>query len=106
MLKKLSLFVATSVAMVGMAFAQPKTYTLDDINIRDPYIMPVEKEGVYYMYASSGVSENGKFYGGVVAYKSRDLKTWEGPVRVFEVPHDNYLTGNVWAPEVHKYKGK
>ena len=36
MLKKLSLFVATSVAMVGMAFAQPKTYTLDDINIRDP----------------------------------------------------------------------
>ena len=106
MLKKLSLFVATYVAMVGMAFAQPKTYTLDDINIRDPYIMPVEKEGVYYMYASSGVSENGKFYGGVVAYKSRDLKTWEGPVRVFEVPHDNYLTGNVWAPEVHKYKGK
>ena len=106
MLKKLSLFVTTSVAMVSMAFAQPKTYTLDDINIRDPYIMPVEKEGVYYMYASSGVSENGKFYGGVVAYKSRDLKTWEGPVRVFEVPHDNYLTGNVWAPEVHKYKGK
>ena len=104
-MKKISLLVCLILA-VSVAFAQQKTYTLDDINIRDPYIMPVEKEGVYYMYASSGVTENGKHYGGVVAYKSRDLKTWEGPVRVFTVPHDNYLTGGVWAPEVHKYKGK
>ena len=104
-MKKISV-LAFLILAVSVAFAQQKTYTLDDINIRDPYIMPVEKEGVYYMYASSGVSENGKYYGGVVAYKSRDLKTWEGPVRVFTVPHDNYLTGSVWAPEVHKYKGK
>ena len=104
-MKKISV-LAFLILAVSVAFAQQKTYTLDDINIRDPYIMPVEKEGVYYMYASSGVTENGKHYGGVVAYKSRDLKTWEGPVRVFDVPRDNYLTGNVWAPEVHKYKGK
>ena len=104
-MKKISV-LAFLILAVSVAFAQQKTYTLDDINIRDPYIMPVEKEGVYYMYASSGVTENGKHYGGVVAYKSRDLKTWEGPVRVFTVPHDNYLTGGVWAPEVHKYKGK
>ena len=104
-MKKISV-LAFLILAVSVAFAQQKTYTLDDINIRDPYIMPVEKEGVYYMYASSGVTENGKHYGGVVAYKSRDLKTWEGPIRVFTVPHDNYLTGGVWAPEVHKYKGK
>ena len=104
-MKKISV-LAFLILAVSVAFAQQRTYTLDDINIRDPYIMPVEKEGVYYMYASSGVTENGKHYGGVVAYKSRDLKTWEGPVRVFDVPRDNYLTGNVWAPEVHKYKGK
>lgn len=106
MLKKITSLAMLLAVAVSPLFAQKRTYTLDDINIRDPYIMPVEKEGVYYMYASSGVSENGKFYGGVVAYKSRDLKTWEGPVRVFDVPRDNYLTGNVWAPEVHKYKGK
>lgn len=106
MLKKITSLAMLLAVAVSPLFAQQKTYTLDDINIRDPYIMPVEKEGVYYMYASSGVSENGKHYGGVVAYKSRDLKTWEGPVRVFTVPHDNYLTGGVWAPEVHKYKGK
>lgn len=104
-MKKISV-LAFLILAVSVAFAQQRTYTLDDINIRDPYIMPVEKEGVYYMYASSGVTENGKHYGGVVAYKSRDLKTWEGPVRVFTVPHNNYLTGSVWAPEVHKYKGK
>lgn len=106
MLKKITLLAILLTIAVLPLFAQKRTYTLDDINIRDPYIMPVEKEGVYYMYASSGVSENGKHYGGVVAYKSRDLKTWEGPVRVFDVPRDNYLTGSVWAPEVHKYKGK
>ncbi|MBQ2033629.1 MAG: family 43 glycosylhydrolase, partial [Alistipes sp.] len=104
-MKKISV-LAFLILAVSVAFAQQRTYTLDDINIRDPYIMPVEKEGVYYMYASSGVTEKGKHYGGVVAYKSRDLKTWEGPVRVFTVPHNNYLTGSVWAPEVHKYKGK
>ena len=106
MLKKITSLAMLLAVAVSPLFAQNRTYTLDDINIRDPYIMPVEKEGVYYMYASSGVSENGKHYGGVVAYKSRDLKTWEGPVRVFDVPRDNYLTGSVWAPEVHKYKGK
>lgn len=87
-------------------FAQQKTLTLEDIYIRDPFILPVEDEGVYYMYSSSSITENGKTYGGVKAYKSKDLKTWEGPVQVFNVPRDNYLTGNVWAPEVHKYNGK
>ncbi len=87
--------------------AQKKSgLTLDDINIRDPYIMAVEKEGVYYMYCTSSVEREGQDYGGVAAYKSKDLKTWEGPVQVFEVPQDNFLTGGVWAPEVHAYKGK
>lgn len=91
-------------ASVG-AFAQGKL-TLDDINIRDPFIVPVAEEGVYYMYSSSSVKENGAVYGGVMAYKSKDLKHWDAPVRVFDVPRDNYLTGTVWAPEVHKYNGK
>ena len=93
-------------AVVATVGASAQTLTLDDIYIRDPYIMPVEKEGVYYMYASSPTTENGQTYGGMMAYKSRDLKTWEGPVRVFDVPRDNWITGTVWAPEVHKYKGK
>ncbi|MBR0332363.1 MAG: hypothetical protein IIX20_02510, partial [Alistipes sp.] len=92
----LTLLLAVAAAIGGSA----QTLTLDDIYIRDPYIMPVEKEGVYYMYASSPTTENGQTYGGMMAYKSRDLKTWEGPVRVFDVPRDNWITGTVWAPEV------
>ena len=105
-MKKYSLLTALLAMVVGIAFAQTKTVAIQDINIRDPYILPDAKNGVYYMYQSSSTSENGKSYGGVIAWKSRDLKTWEGPIRVFDVPRDNWITGGVWAPEVHKYKGK
>jgi GH43 family beta-xylosidase len=105
-MKRILMLATIAIMSVANLLAQEKTLTLKDINIRDPYIMPVEKEGVYYMYASSPTRENGKVYGGMVAYKSKDLKTWEGPVRVFDVPRDNWITGTVWAPEVHKYKRK
>lgn len=102
-MKRLILLALVGVIALG---ATAQTKRLQDINIRDPYILPDAKTGVYYMYQSSSVQENGNWYGGVVAWKSRDLKTWEGPVRVFDVPRDNWITGGVWAPEVHKYKGK
>ena len=102
-MKRLIFLALACLSAVG-AFAQTKA--IQDINIRDPYILPDAKNGVYYMYQSSSVQENGKWYGGVVAWKSRDLKSWEGPIRVFDVPRDNWITGGVWAPEVHKYKGK
>lgn len=102
-MKRILLTILFAATYIAGANAQ---LTLQDINIRDPFIMPVEKEGVYYMYASSSQTIDGQTYGGMVAYKSRDLKTWEGPIRVFDVPHDNWITGGVWAPEVHKYKNK
>lgn len=102
-MKKVLLTILFAATYIAGANAQ---LTLQDINIRDPFIMPVEKEGVYYMYASSSQTIDGQTYGGMVAYKSKDLKTWEGPIRVFDVPHDNWITGGVWAPEVHKYKNK
>ena len=104
-MKRVVLLLLALIGFCG-AEAQTKQLKLQDIRIRDPFIMPVEKDGVYYMYASSSVNHDGKAYGGMVAYKSRDLENWEGPIRVFEVAHDNWITGGVWAPEVHKYKGK
>lgn len=99
-------FYSIALMVIAATSGYGQTHSIEDINIRDPYILPVEKDGVYYMYKSSSVTHDGKSYGGVSAYKSTDLKNWEGPVRVFEVPADNYLTGTVWAPEVHHYKGK
>ena len=75
---------------------------IKDIRIRDPFILPVPETGYYYMYRSSS---NGEL-GGVEVFKSRDLKEWDGPVRVLTVPEDNWITGGIWAPEVHRYNGK
>ena len=102
-MKKLFFCLLTLCLVIG---ASAQNLTLKDIYIRDPFILPVQEEGVYYMYATSPVTENGVTYGGMVAYKSKDLKTWTGPVRAFDVPRDNWLTGTVWAPEVHPYNGK
>ncbi|WP_080902632.1 glycoside hydrolase family 43 protein [Parabacteroides sp. Marseille-P3160] len=80
---------------------------ISEIHIRDPYILADAKTKTYYMYRSAGMRNNeGKMLGGVEVLKSKDLKTWEGPVRVFTVPENNWITGTVWAPEVHAYKGK
>ena len=77
--KRIVLMVMALYITIG-AFAQ--NLSLKDIYIRDPYILPIEKEGTYYMYASSPVKENGQTYGGMVAYKSKDLKNWSEPIRV------------------------
>jgi len=79
---------------------------ISEIRIRDPFILTDEANGCYWMYASSAVQmADNKTVGGVVVWKSKDLKRWEGPQRVFQVPENNWITGNVWAPEVHFYQG-
>lgn len=86
---------------------QTENKSLTDIYIRDPYILPDLKTNTYYMYRSSSkTNTKGTLLGGVEVLKSKDLKNWEGPVQVFTVPEKNWITGRVWAPEVHEYNGK
>lgn len=68
-----------------------------DIRIRDPFIL--FEDGVYYMYATSG--ERTLSY-----YRSVDLENWEKGEVLFEIPEDFWAYKDVWAGEVHKYKGK
>jgi GH43 family beta-xylosidase len=68
-----------------------------DIRIRDPFIL--YENGVYYMYTSSG--ERTLSY-----YRSADLENWEEGGVSFEIPKDFWAYKDVWAGEVHKYKGK
>ena len=83
------------------------TVEIKDLNVRDPYIVAHEPTRTYYLYKASMVTgKNGNTVNGVVAYKSRDLKIWKGPYTVFTMPADNWITGAVWAPEVHYYRGK
>ena len=80
---------------------------LNEINIRDPFIVP--ENGKYYMYGTRGKGcwESQKTPGmGFDVYISEDLETWSDPISVFEASDDFWGTHNFWAPEVHKYNGK
>ena len=80
---------------------------IEEINIRDPFILTDSVKGIYYMYRTAdSIMADGKVRGGVEVFKSRDLKNWDGPTQVMRIPADNGLTGTVWAPEVHRYNGK
>ena len=104
------LFIALSILVCFGATglrAQSVIHNIADINIRDPYIMPDHEKGIYYMYrTSTSTGVDGKERGGVEVFKSKDLEKWDGPVKVFTVAEDNWITGRVWAPEVHRYNGK
>lgn len=81
--------------------------TLDEINIRDPFILTDNANEIYYMYRTcDSITAGGKVRGGVEVFSSRDLKNWNGPQTVMRIPDDNGLTGTVWAPEVHRYNGR
>ena len=82
---------------------------LEDIPIRDPFILPVEEEQTYYLYsATRGDVKTVNGTAGVCAYKSKDLQHWSGPEIVMEQPEGFWPDPNhgVWAPEVHFYQGK
>lgn len=56
----------------------------NEINIRDPYILPYD--GKYYLYGTrSETAFVGQAYGFEV-YVSDDLENWEGPFEVFHRP--------------------
>lgn len=63
------------------------TYPLDidSIHVRDPYIYAESSTLTYYLYASLDTVIDGKERGGVVVYRSRDLKHWTLPQRVYTV---------------------
>lgn len=103
-MKKLSVLLLLISACVCHVMA---VTPIEDIYIRDPFILADSASGNYYMYCSKSVTGNaGQSLGGVAVYKSKDLKNWDGPIQVCAVPEDNWITGAVWAPEVHKYNGK
>lgn len=93
-----------AVSGVG-AFGQ-RYVSIDDINIRDPFVYADRATKTYYLYQSSTKVVDGHERGGVQVWRSKDLKRWQEPVQVFTCPADNYLTGRVWAPEMHVYKGR
>lgn len=81
---------------------------LGDLNVHDPFILAHMPSKTYYLYNSAGGNLTAGRGAGVLAYKSKDLETWDGPYLVFVVPQGIWANpaNGAWAPEVHEYKGK
>lgn len=91
-----------AVALAGFLAVPMDGKTLDNIRIRDPFVLPLTETGTYYLYGTGrplGVP-------GFDAYRSRDLKSWEGPFPVFRPSKDYWGQRDFWAPEVHVYRGR
>ena len=78
-------------------------FTLRDIHIRDPFVLP--ENGIYYLYGTTG-SHFGQQTGGFFCWKSTDLVHWSEPVLVFDSCKYGMNSDVNWAPEVHRYQGK
>lgn len=96
-------FIWLALALSVAAMAQPeiRTQRLADIFMRDACILADHSTRTYYLVASTR--------GGVRAYTSKDLQTWEGPHAIFRFGADTWEGAKVvgiWAPELHKYREK
>ena len=79
---------------------------LDQIQMRDPFVLPVPEEKKYYLFGTTDPScWKGPFFG-FDCFVSEDLEHWQGPVAAFRPKEDFWASRNFWAPEVHRYRGK
>lgn len=86
---------------------EPALVSRADLYIRDPFILPDPVTKTYYLYKSMSVRlKSGQSRRGVCVYVSKDLETWKGPTPVFHFPAGFWADRSIWAPEVHKYKGR
>ncbi|MGE5557256.1 MAG: glycoside hydrolase family 43 protein [Bacillota bacterium] len=76
-----------------------------DIQIRDPFVVPVQKEERYYLFGSTDKNIWDGPGKGFDYYIGADLENWEGPFTAFQPPVGFWGTSNFWAPEVHFYRG-
>lgn len=75
------------------------------IQIRDPFVLPVQKQGRYYLF---GTTDSDCWRGpgiGFDCYRGTDLEHWEGPIPAFRPSPDFWGKENFWAPEVHEWQG-
>lgn len=86
----------------SMAHAQKKrpvkeAVPLDSIRLSDPAILADKKTNMYYMTGTGGL-----------LWKSKDLKSWNGPYDVAQTNPNSWMGANpmIWAAELHLYKNK
>lgn len=106
-IKQLTVFFCLAAGLLSPAVGETGL-RLGDFRAHDPFILADEKTQTYYLYTSVTSGAIPEDQSGVVAYTSKNLKSWKGPQVVFKVPEDGWANPSegAWAPEVHLYKGK
>lgn len=81
------------------------TMKLTDIQMRDPFVVPVKHEQAYYIFGTTDGNCWGTPYG-ADCWRSTDLVECEGPIPAFRPPEGFWATRHFWAPEVHHFNGR
>lgn len=97
--------LATASNRLSVASEPVQTFRLAETRLRDPFILPDEATGTYYLVTSS-FPIPGPARHGVSVLTSKDLQTWKGPYPIFRIEPDFWAQGAVWAPEMHRYRGR
>jgi hypothetical protein len=75
-------------------------FRLDEINIRDPFILPADEERRYYLFGTTYRS-GGRKAAGFDCYRSTNLFDWQGPLPAFRAP-EGWDVVDFWSPEVYR----
>ena len=78
----------------------------DEIQIRDPFVVPVQEQKRYYLFGTTDVNCWRGPGEGFNCYMSEDLETWFGPYESFRPPSGFWADRNFWAPEVHRWHNR
>lgn len=76
---------------------------IENIHLRDAFIISVPEEKTYYLFGTGWTLPNGP---GFMVYKSQDLKNWSGPFVAFRKTKGFWSDRDYWAPEVHRYQDR
>ena len=77
-----------------------------EIQIRDPFVLPVAEEHRYYLFGTTDQNCWGPPATGFDCYVSSNLSDWEGPRPAFRPAAGFWADHNFWAPEVHRFQGR
>jgi len=82
------------------------TLQLPAMHLHDPFIVADRATRTYYLYTSNVPAMSGVCGTGIMAYTSADLRHWNTPQVVFQLPKSGWANDGAWAPEVHQWQGK
>ncbi len=82
------------------------SHSLDDIHIRDPFVLTLPASGRYLLFGSTDENIWSGQATGFDCYGSSDLVHWEGPLAAFRPSPGFWSQEQYWAPEVHEHQGR